>query len=134
MNITIQNGGASPGGWSAPRLEIWSGILSWQRLPGVSVRTLRNKITEFCAEGVDVSRCENRADGNFRRIYFSELLIEENLVLSLTPIPFTTDSNDRERYPSRDQAILDGGGASFVGKELVEDFHAASCSENPNIL
>ena len=31
------------------------------RLLGVSVRTLRNKITEYSAEGVDVPRCESRA-------------------------------------------------------------------------
>jgi DNA-binding NtrC family response regulator len=31
------------------------------RLLGVSVRTLRNKITEYSAEGVDVPRRESRA-------------------------------------------------------------------------
>ena len=32
------------------------------RLLGVSVRTLRNKITEYSAEGVDVPRSESRPD------------------------------------------------------------------------
>jgi DNA-binding NtrC family response regulator len=36
------------------------------RLLGVSVRTLRNKITEYSAEGVDVPRCEGRAAENHR--------------------------------------------------------------------
>jgi hypothetical protein len=34
------------------------------RLLGVSVRTLRNKITEYSAEGLDVPRHERRDDGN----------------------------------------------------------------------
>jgi DNA-binding NtrC family response regulator len=32
------------------------------RLLGVSVRTLRNKITEYSAQGIDVPPPENRAD------------------------------------------------------------------------
>jgi DNA-binding NtrC family response regulator len=32
------------------------------RLLGVSVRTLRNKINEYSAEGINVPRCENRAN------------------------------------------------------------------------